>query len=241
VYINVGRSRFWGSILQNAEIVEVAAKVNGLEKPVYIRTHDTDQIVFQKIFLENEYRPRDPVEPRWILDAGANVGYATLWFTAQYPSAQIIALEPNPANFERLKFNCGHLRNVQLIHGALWREDGELVLQMEADGKSLQSWGTRTVAATEGGETRTQCFSIDSIMAQYGVDHFGFVKVDIEGAEKEVFEAKDAKWIGKSDLLAIEVHDSFKPGSSAAVEAALAGRYRSKYRKGENLFYELGT
>jgi hypothetical protein len=47
------------------------------------------------------------------------------------------------------------------------------------------------------------------------------LKIDIEGAEKEVFEVCD--WMGDVHSLMIELHDRFKPGCSEAVAPAVEG------------------
>ncbi len=52
-------------------------------------------------------------------------------------------------------------------------------------------------------------------MEETQVHSIDILKVDIEGAEKEVFESSD--WMGSVRCLAIELHDWIKPGCSAAV------------------------
>ena len=44
--------------------------------------------------------------PETILDAGANAGYASVVLSQLFPKAKIIALEPDPANFEMVR---GHM------------------------------------------------------------------------------------------------------------------------------------
>ena len=59
------------------------------------------------------------------------------------------------------------------------------------------------------------------------------VKLDIEGAEKEVFDRCD--WLNRVRVVAIELHDRFKPGCSAAVNSATW--QFSKSQRGEIIFY----
>ena len=46
----------------------------------------------------------DP-SPDWIIDAGANTGMASVYFAKWYPHAKIVAIEPDPHNFELLQRN----------------------------------------------------------------------------------------------------------------------------------------
>ncbi|MBV9921033.1 MAG: FkbM family methyltransferase, partial [Pseudonocardia sp.] len=62
-------------------------------------------LLYSEIFARREYefaskRP-DPV----ILDCGANIGMATLYFKWRYPAARIAAFEPDPSAFALLEAN----------------------------------------------------------------------------------------------------------------------------------------
>src|ERR1700739_2755043 len=75
----------------------------GLKASAY--TYQTIDYLFEEIFIGNEYffesnRP-DPV----IIDCGANIGFATLYFKKSYPASKIICFEANPYAFEVLKEN----------------------------------------------------------------------------------------------------------------------------------------
>jgi hypothetical protein len=61
------------------------------------------------------------------------------------------------------------------------------------------------------------------------------VKLDIEGAEKAVFESNYEDWLPKTRLLIIELHDRMQPGSSKALFNALTRYNFSCETKWENL------
>jgi FkbM family methyltransferase len=46
----------------------------------------------------------------FIIDGGANIGIASLYFLNQYPTARLVAVEPSPANFEDLARESRSLR-----------------------------------------------------------------------------------------------------------------------------------
>jgi FkbM family methyltransferase len=238
--LNIGKSMLDAAVLSAFEIESYAAHVPGLARPVIIRTGETDQQVFRKIFVRNEYRHDFLPAATSIIDAGANVGYSVLWFRARFPQARIVALEPDPRNFLCLQANCGHLDNVVLLQAALWKTDAELALQTTLDGKPMGSWSTRTLpAAVDAPQdtAMTRGYAMRSVMELAGIDRADLVKIDIEGAEKDVFEAEDLSWLDVTSVLTLEFHDRFRPGCTAAAQAALSRRPHETARKGENVWF----
>src|SRR5262249_45258471 len=64
---------------------------------ITLRGATTDVSCFEKVFIWSEYSlPFDHSPPLVIVDAGANVGMATLYFANRYPTARILAMNPNP-------------------------------------------------------------------------------------------------------------------------------------------------
>jgi hypothetical protein len=61
-------------------------------RDVALRSGTSDMRCFEKIFLAEDYRTPFPVEAKVIVDAGANVGMATLYYSYAYPNARIIAI-----------------------------------------------------------------------------------------------------------------------------------------------------
>jgi isoaspartyl peptidase/L-asparaginase-like protein (Ntn-hydrolase superfamily) len=62
--------------------------------------------------------------------------------------------------------------------------------------------------------------TIEELMESYGLNFIDILKIDIEGAEKEVF-SNSPPWLAKIGMIAIELHDKIKIGCN-----------RSFYRKG---------
>lgn len=62
--------------------------------------------LYREVFLREYYRPRVSLgEAPRILDLGANIGIASLYFLSRWPRARIEAYEPNPASFAFLQRN----------------------------------------------------------------------------------------------------------------------------------------
>src|SRR5262245_23676162 len=74
--------------------------------PVVVRRHSSDINAFDQIFVRRQYKCLDElVDVRLVVDCGANVGYSSAYFLSAHPNSRIIAIEPNPNNFEILRLN----------------------------------------------------------------------------------------------------------------------------------------
>lgn len=128
--------------------------------------------IFKAREYDIEFRPR-------IVDLGANIGIASLWFYDQYPYAQIEAYEPDPETFKILQKNVAHL-GVKTIQKAISgsNESIKFFHSFRSIGSSLIELGETTkIIEVEG-------ITLDSIIGN-GID---ILKIDIEGAEFEVLE-----------------------------------------------------
>jgi hypothetical protein len=76
--------------------------------------------------------------------------------------------------------------------------------------------------------------TVDTIMKEEGIEHIDILKIDIEGAEREVF-GDTSSWIGKVDALIIELHDRMKPGCSRSFYEGSKG-FDNKWLRGENVY-----
>jgi FkbM family methyltransferase len=116
-----------------------------------------------------------------IIDGGANIGLATLYWKRNFPSAQITAFEPDPEIFDVLKKNLKErgYDNVELIQKGLWSET--TTLQFEPDG--ADGGQVKDEAPEEGGDV--QKIPVTRLKP-YLNDRIDLLKLDIEGAETEV-------------------------------------------------------
>src|SRR5690349_9066138 len=84
-------------------------KINAsfLRNPVYLRDNYSDRAIFLQVFYEKQYEVFDAPLPssERIIDAGANIGLASVFFANKFPQAQIIAIEPELENFALLQKN----------------------------------------------------------------------------------------------------------------------------------------
>jgi FkbM family methyltransferase len=185
-------------------------------KDVYVRFSTSDQCVYQEVVLEEDYEFDLGWTPKIIVDAGANIGLSSIYFANCYPSARIIAIEPEASNFAMLERNVRPYRQITPFHAALWYREGLICLSDPLGEQGpWNKWGTTT--SESGGGVKVRAVSIHSLMEQFRLSEIDLLKVDIEGSEIEVFGTCD--WLRFVNAMAVETHDRFRPGCSAAVDA----------------------
>jgi FkbM family methyltransferase len=190
--------------------------------PVLLRAGTSDLPMFVQTFLDRQYEFELPLAPRTIVDAGANIGMASLYFTLKYPGARILALEPDPSNFRLLKENCAQFPNIVAIHAALWRSSG--TLNLITDGRAKSEVEVSEEPATSGSAAGVQvpCVSMPDLMREHQLAHLDLLKLDIEGSEKAVLDASGS-WIGRVEVLIVELHENLAPNCTRSFQSATAG------------------
>lgn len=200
---------------------------------ITLRGQCTDLEVYKKIFVDQEYRPPMPLAAQNILDLGANTGMASLYFHFLFPDASIVAVEPDVDNFAMLQRNTSHLPNVTCIHGAAWSRDGHIQLQDPGIG----AWGYRATDAPQAASTaspQVPCFTLDTLIQTYLDGRCDLLKIDVEGAEKEIF-ANPGSSLDAIRSIVIELHDRYTPGCSRSFFSAVA-HLPSEQWIGENVW-----
>jgi len=200
----------------------IAAKAAGIRHPLFLRVHTSDLAVYHHILLEGEYQLTLPFVPKTIVDAGANIGLTSIYYANQYPEARIIAVEPEESNYRALVHNASAYPNIEPVKAALWNRNGDVA--------TVDVGGDWECQVAEG--TGCRAVTMHTLMTESGIDSIDLLKVDVEGAEKEIFSECD--WIGRVRVLVVELHDRFKPGCREVVERATLGWHR--YERGDLTF-----
>lgn len=208
---------------------DVYVKVKGITHPVRIRPRTSDKYVFEQIFVEEDYNVECERQPRWIIDGGANVGYASLYFANRYPSAQVLAIEPSEANFHELQNNIALYPKIIAIKAALWSKHGSVAVD-----DSRESWSCSVAESTQETPQSVNAITIRDCFELLAADQIDILKLDVEGAEKEISSA-NVEWLDRTRLMIVELHDRHLAGCSVALERALEGRSFKRSERGENL------
>jgi len=208
---------------------ETAVSIPGIVHPIHLRLRTSDVPLLTQVILLSQYDWKFPESPRVIVDAGANIGLASIFFANRYPGAKIISVEPAPSNLKLLRKNMAPYPNNIIVAGALWKDNSRVQIVDPGGGE----WGFQVEEgpSANGG---VAALTLDRLMDQVGIDFVDLLKVDIEGAEKEVFETS-SPWIKRVGTIAIELHDQLKVGCSRAFREATRD-FGHELHKGETIF-----
>jgi FkbM family methyltransferase len=208
-------------------------RLPGIKSPIVMRPSRTDLVTFKEIFIKREYdlefNPTLPVKV--IVDAGANIGFTSIFFAHKYPDAMIISIEPDQENFEYLRLNTASYPKIIAIKSALWNKK-------EAISTVDNGYGKRGIMVEKNnGSNPLEATSISDLMEEFSISDIDILKMDIEGSEKEVFSNNYESWLPHTKCIIIELHDRMKKNSSKTVFAALTNYNFSLAIKGENLIF----
>jgi FkbM family methyltransferase len=180
---------------------EVFITPNGSLYGFKCRPRGSDLFVMEQVFGGKKEGQIDfgVVEPDLIIDGGANIGLTSAAYAMRFPHAKIVAVEPDDANFSLLKRNVSAFPNVFPLHAAIWSRSAKLRLE----NPKATSW-SRRVGPSDDGEV--VAVTIPDIIASVQLNSVDVVKLDIEGAEAEVFKNGDLDWMLQCKCLIVEVH-----------------------------------
>jgi FkbM family methyltransferase len=154
---------------------------------------------YKEIFVDGIYECEFSNGAPKILDIGANIGLSVIFFKEKFPGARVTAYEPDPKIYGILEENI--LRqgfcDVELINRAVWTENCNVTFNSDgADGGAISD--------LEAGQIQVEAEGISNILA---VDTYDFIKLDIEGAENNIYSGFEGH-LSKTKYFFIEYHSS---------------------------------
>lgn len=208
-----------GSIKLGDKVVEFNFPHESKQLKVMIRKGTSDAAVFHQIFGMKEYqclvsliKSFPALRIRSIIDAGANVGFTSLFFLSYFPEAQIVAIEPDDHNYEMLEQNFALNATAPhvLLRKALWKNSGTVA--MTNSFRDQREWSRQVVDKENVGQStshKLEGIQLDELFQVAGNESIDILKIDIEGAEKEVFSdyAGSIEVLKKVKFLIIELHN----------------------------------
>jgi FkbM family methyltransferase len=175
--------------------------------PLTLRRGSSDFSVFRQVVLEDQYKLDEIKHPKYIVDAGANIGLTSMVFLEQFPDCRVLAIEPDSQNYLIARKNLEVYGDRCLLYQvALWSEEGVVEVQRGVFRDGLD-WSCHTVATCERTATAVDARTMNSLLAEVRFPRIDFLKVDIEGAELQVFGEGDTGFLESTKLCATECHD----------------------------------
>ena len=182
--------------------LSLAIKFDGRRFDLHMRKSDI--FTLGEILHERQYRLRTPlVDPAVVVDAGANIGVAALYFRALYPGAELHCFEPASENFALLERNLGSFDGVELNQAAVGAQAGELELHLNPHAATHS-----LIDAQEGGETEVvPVLDLASYLDERNIERVDLLKVDVEGSELDLLRGL-GRHLARVRVIVGEMHET---------------------------------
>ncbi|HEY0054498.1 MAG TPA: FkbM family methyltransferase [Pedobacter sp.] len=184
-------------------------------KTIYLRKSASDVEVAEQILFKQEYLPLidlikiNNLSVSNLVDAGANIGLATLFINSHFPNLKCICIEPGRDNYTLLLKNLeASDTNAICKNAALWHKNEFLALDHNfRDGKE---WSL-TVNDHTDAKKDIQGITLNQLIVEHDLETIDILKIDIEGAERYILnkDLNDLTFLNRTKVIAIEIHDEF--------------------------------
>lgn len=155
------------------------------------------------IFCRQDYTL--PSKPHVVLDIGANIGVATLYFLTRHKDSFVYAYEPVPDNIKKFKKNTSLFADrVTLVEAAVGNDRGIVSFGVESTGK----FGGVTYASEE--TIDVPLHHINNVLEQLLAKHpvIDCIKIDVEGLELTLISVIDKKYWPRIKMIYAENSNS---------------------------------
>lgn len=194
--------------------------ISQLEHPILLRKSTSDRAMFDQVIANNDYKHLHFTEkPQIIIDGGCNIGLFSILMKHNFPESKIIAIEPDPSNFQMCQKNLQYYDNIELLNMGIWWRSARLsIVTSDNTVGNFAHCGFRVQEDMNGA---IDAISISDILQRYDLNYIDVLKLDIETSEKYIFENDYEEWLPKVKMLVIEFHDNYLPGCAKAFFTAL--------------------
>ena len=173
-------------------------ELRSLEHPIWARPGTDDIPTLVNTAIRREYEQHLPQgwQPKTMIDAGAYVGDTSARFATLFPDLSILAMEPQTDNLALAAKNLAPYGDrIKLFGQALSGTAGLIDFGGEQLGGSIGQTGVKV-------EAITMLQALDLLPA----GRADIVKLDIEGAERDIMESRPGDWLPCVELIIAELH-----------------------------------
>jgi|GEM_PF-1614682 len=148
----------------------------------------TDLFIFTEIFVEKEYDwPDLKLQPKTIVDIGANIGLFALRMTQRHAQAELFCFEPFPPNFSRLEdlVTRNDIQRIKRWQKGVSSTSGHAQLYVHdknTGGHSIVS----ELRVEDSRSVEIELIALKRLFDLIERPHIDILKLDCEGAEKDI-------------------------------------------------------
>jgi FkbM family methyltransferase len=189
---------FWNPHFVTNDNFKIRETKENLNLPqLHTKINDPSYYSFDEIFGKKVYKNKlvKINEGDVVVDIGGNYGFFSL-YAEKFKPSKIITFEPSKTIFSYLTKN---FKNGSVIQRAVSGKTGV---------KRFTEHNTSSTSSriTDDGEYDVNIIGINDLIPTLGLEKIDFLKIDCEGAEKEIFEEITLETISKINKIVVEFH-----------------------------------
>jgi FkbM family methyltransferase len=184
--------------------------------------YDQPILLFREIYVDGLLPSvADAPQGATVVDIGANIGAASLFWSSERPDLLMNCYEPNPQAFATLEANVAGNRqsNFRLYPEAVAREAGHISLWIDVPTALSTAYGDAPTA--NGRKVDIPSVTLEQVVERAGGDVW-LLKIDTEGAEGDILNESSKPALQRCHKVLVEWHDNIVPGVSQIVRQRLA-------------------
>lgn len=178
--------------------------------PFRMRTGTSDAMFFRALangWEFPEYEVPIQINPRTVLDLGANIGVESIILARTYPGARILAVEALPENIKFLEFNVQQFENVEVVPYGIGSHTEVRNFVLSDD---PWNWGGGGINFSDPGvdmdALTVPVLGVSDMLERYNVRNVDLIKIDIEGGEHEVLTNFPPQILRETKCIVGELH-----------------------------------
>jgi FkbM family methyltransferase len=191
-----------------AKLTAIRIKALQNEKVLVRRGSIIDRDVIKYVFHKQHHLPQVPLQPHSIIvDLGSNIGLTLVHFRKLYPDSILSGYEMEGDNFKIAVRNCTGFGDCRIHHAAVWNKSETVNYDMDACEDAYQITENESKKKLGGNLESVQAVTMYNIIAGNHFSQIDYLKIDIEGSEKNLLSDPSPDWLQIVRQLNIEIHD----------------------------------
>ena len=172
---------------------------------VKVRKSYRDLRTLKDVFLSNYHLPPNSSKlynDSVIVDLGCNIGITVAHFKNIFPKATVIGYEMDCDNYLLAKANTKGYKNVYLYNQAIWIDNSFVEYEKHDgfDGYSIH------IKSEKNENIKVKGITLKELIKKHQLEKIDYLKMDIEGAEKDILNDNDLDWLDSVNSINIELH-----------------------------------
>lgn len=136
--------------------------------------------MIEEVIISDSYHLKKLMNPKVILDVGANVGIFSIHAATLFPNCKIYSFEPSLDNFQLLKSNTIDFPNIICLNMALGNTDGIGFLSCDKDNTAYKLTTDKT------NSNICNIITLETFIYNNSIKIIDSLKLDCEGSEYEI-------------------------------------------------------